>query len=44
MEDAAGGPIDENPDGLLTSTVQVYYATGDNVSVLKPPATTTGLA
>jgi hypothetical protein len=44
MEDASGGPIDENPDGLLTSTVQVYYATGDNVSVLKPPATTTGLA
>jgi hypothetical protein len=44
MEDSSGGPIDENPDGLLTSTVQVYYATGDNVSVLKPPATTTGLA
>jgi hypothetical protein len=44
MQDSSGGPIDENPDGLLTSTVQVYYATGDNVSVLKPPATTTGLA
>lgn len=44
LQDASGGPIDENPDGLLTSTVQVYYATGDNVSVLKPPATTTGIA
>jgi hypothetical protein len=44
MQDASGGPIDENPDGLLTSTVQTYYATGDNVSVSKPPATTTGLA
>ena len=44
LEDAAGGPVDEPPDGLLTSTVQVYYATGNNVSVAKPPATTTGLA
>jgi uncharacterized membrane protein len=44
MQDASGGGVDENPDGLLTSTVQVYYATGDNVSVIKPPATTTGLA
>ena len=44
MQDASGGGVDENPDGLLTSTVQVYYATGNNVSVIKPPATTTGLA
>jgi hypothetical protein len=44
LQDASGGTVDENPDGLLTSTVQVYYATGNNVSVAKPPATTTGLA
>jgi hypothetical protein len=44
MQDASSGGVDENPDGLLTSTVQVYYATGNNVSVNKPPATTTGLA
>ena len=44
LQDASGGGVDESPDGLLTSTVQVYYATGSNVSVAKPPATTTGLA
>lgn len=44
FQDAEGGPIDENPDGLLTSSVQAYYATGTNVSVSKPPATTSSIA
>ena len=43
MQDITGGDIDENVDGLLTSTVQTYYATGSNVSVPKPPASTSAL-
>ena len=44
FQDSSGGPVDENPDGLLATTVQTYYATGSNVSVAKPPASTTTLA
>lgn len=44
FQDASGGPVDENPDGLLVTTVQAYYATGSNVSVAKPPAQTTSIA
>lgn len=43
LQDLSGGTIDENADGLLTSTVQTYYATGSNVSVPKPSATTSAL-
>jgi len=32
---------DENVDGVLNSFVQVFRANGENVSVSKPPATTT---
>jgi hypothetical protein len=39
-----GFGIDENVDGTLTSTVQVYRASGSNVSVPTPSASTTGLA
>jgi hypothetical protein len=39
-----GFGIDENVDGTLTSTVQVYRASGTNVSVPTPSATTTALA
>jgi hypothetical protein len=35
--------IDENVDGTLTSIVEAYRASGTNISVLKPPATTTTL-
>jgi hypothetical protein len=41
-DDDTGNP-DENVTGTLTSTVQVYRASGVNVSVPLPPATTTGL-
>ena len=39
-----GFQIDENVDGTLTSTVQVYRASGTNVSVPTPSAATTALA
>ena len=39
-----GFGIDENVDGQLTSTVQVYRASGTNVSVPTPSASTTALA
>lgn len=39
-----GFGIDENVDGTLISTVNVYRATGANVSVPVPSATTTSLA
>jgi hypothetical protein len=39
-----GFGIDENVDGTLTSTVQVYRASGTNVSVPTPSAQTTGLS
>lgn len=38
-----GFGIDENVDGTLTSTVQVYRASGSNVSVPTPSAITTGI-
>lgn len=46
--DASGQPnapwgTDEDVTGTLTSTVQVYRASGSNVSVPTPPATTTGI-
>jgi hypothetical protein len=41
-DDDTGNP-DENVTGTLTSIVQVYRASGVNVSVPLPPATTTGL-
>lgn len=41
-DDDTGNP-DENVTGTLTSNVQVYRASGVNVSVPLPPATTTGL-
>jgi hypothetical protein len=44
FQDATGGTVDENPDGLLTTSVQAYYATGSNVTVLKPPATTSSIS
>lgn len=44
FQDATGGPVDENPDGLLTTSVQAYYASGNNVSVTRPPATTSSIA
>jgi len=37
----AGLGVDENVTGTITSTVQVYYATGSNVSVTAPTATGT---
>lgn len=45
--DGSGQPnppwgTDENVDGTLTSTVQVYRASGVNVSVPLPPATSSG--
>lgn len=45
--DGSGQPnapwgTDENIDGTLTSTVQVYRASGVNVSVPLPPATSSG--
>jgi hypothetical protein len=39
-----GFGIDEDVDGSLTSSVQVYRASGVNVSVPTPPATTSGIA
>jgi hypothetical protein len=39
-----GFGIDENVDGTLTSTVQTFRATGANVSVPNPSATTTPIA
>jgi hypothetical protein len=39
-----GFGIDENVDGTLTSTVQTFRATGTNVSVPNPSATTTLIA
>lgn len=39
-----GFGIDENVDGTLTSTVQVYRPSGTNVSRPVPPASTTGIA
>lgn len=39
-----GWGIDENVDGTLTSTVQVYRASGTNVSVPAPSASTTAIA
>jgi hypothetical protein len=43
-DSAPGGyGIDENIDGTLTSTVQVYRASGVNVSVGLPPATSSGI-
>jgi len=39
-----GFGIDENVDGTLTSTVQVYRPSGTNVSRPVPPAATTGIA
>jgi len=39
-----GWGIDENVDGTLTSTVQVYRPSGTNVSRPVPPAATTGIA
>jgi hypothetical protein len=39
-----GFGIDENVDGTLTSTIQVYRASGSNVSVPTPSASTTSLA
>jgi hypothetical protein len=38
-----GFGIDENVDGTLTSTVQVYRASGTNVSVPTPSAVTTAI-
>jgi hypothetical protein len=38
-----GNGIDENIDGTLTSTVQVYRASGVNVTVPLPPATGSGI-
>jgi len=38
-----GFGIDEDVDGTLTSTVQVYRASGVNVSVALPPATSSGI-
>ena len=38
-----GFGIDENVDGTLTSTVQVYRASGTNVTVPTPSAVTTGI-
>lgn len=38
-----GFEIDENVDGTLTSTVQVYRASGSNVSVPLPSAITTAI-
>ena len=35
--------VDEDVDGTLTSTVQVYRASGVNVSVALPPATSSGI-
>lgn len=48
FDDASGQPnapwgTDENVDGTLTSTVQVYRASGSNVSLPKPSATTTSI-
>lgn len=34
---------DENVDGTLTSTVQVYRASGSNVTIAKPSASTSGI-
>lgn len=39
-----GFGIDENPDGTLVSTVQVFRASGANVSRPVPAASTTGIA
>ena len=39
-----GFGIDENVDGVLTSTVQVYRASGTNVTRPVPPASTTTIA
>jgi hypothetical protein len=37
-QDDSLGTFDENVDGILSSIVQVYRASGDNVSVPVPPA------
>lgn len=39
-----GFQVDENVDGTLISTVQCYRATGTNVSVAVPPASTSAIA
>jgi hypothetical protein len=43
FQDAAGGGVDENSDGVLATSIQVYYSTGSNVEVPKPSASTTPL-
>jgi len=47
FQDLSGQPnppwgTDENVDGDLTSTVQAYYASGSNVSVAQPAASSSG--
>jgi hypothetical protein len=47
FQDLSGQPnppfgIDENVDGTLTSTIQAYYASGSNVSVPQPAASSSG--
>ena len=43
FQDNAGGYTDENVDGITTSIVQAYYASGSYVSVPLPPASSTAL-
>jgi hypothetical protein len=43
FQDNAGGYTDENVDGVTTSIVQAYYASGSYVSVPLPPASSTAL-
>jgi hypothetical protein len=43
FQDTATGYTDENVDGVTTSIVQAYYASGSYVSVPLPPATSTAL-
>lgn len=43
FQDSATGYTDENVDGITTSIVQAYYASGSYVSVPLPPASSTAL-
>jgi hypothetical protein len=43
FQDTATGYTDENVDGITTSIVQAYYASGSYVSVPLPPASSTAL-
>lgn len=41
FSDLETGPFDENIDGILTSTIQVFRASGTNVSVPRPAVSST---